>query len=77
MTSTVLTISPIFCINLDIYPERWIRTKTEIKRTFGYRKIGNQLTALLISYFFSPKMGQREKQSAGISLILIILPEFP
>lgn len=34
MTSTVLTISPIFCINLDIYPERWIRTKTEIKRTF-------------------------------------------
>lgn len=34
-SSTLITLSPIFCINLDIYPERWNRTKTEIKRTFS------------------------------------------
>lgn len=32
--ATSLTASPIFCINLDKYPERWNRTKREFKRTF-------------------------------------------
>lgn len=30
----VISLSPIFCINLDKYPERWNRTKLEFKRTF-------------------------------------------
>lgn len=31
---TSLASLPIFCINLDKYPERWNRTKLEFKRTF-------------------------------------------
>ena len=30
-----LSLSPIFCINLDKYPERWKRTQTEFKRAFN------------------------------------------